>query len=119
MLESRRNSIGSLNGVLPEKLSVMEQVEKSRTIPSLDGLRALSVFAVILGHLKYKWLDRIPLNVSFRNGNQGVAVFFGISGLLITHVLLKDLRRNGNISLKRFYLRLPCASSRRFTFTCW
>ena len=83
----------------------MEQTEKSRTIPSLDGLRALSVFAVILGHLKYKWLDRVPLNVSFRNGNQGVAVFFGISGLLITHLLLKDLRRNGNISLKRFYLR--------------
>lgn len=83
----------------------MEQGEKFRSIPSLDGVRALSVFSVILGHLRYKWLDRIPFNVSFRNGNQGVAVFFGISGLLITHLLLKELRHHGNISLRRFYLR--------------
>jgi peptidoglycan/LPS O-acetylase OafA/YrhL len=79
--------------------------ENSRSIPSLDGLRALSVFAVILGHTKSEWLDRIPFNSSFRHGNQGVAVFFVISGFLITHLLLKELRREGWISLRRFYLR--------------
>lgn len=81
------------------------QGENSRSIPSLDGLRALSVIAVILGHTRSALLDRIPFNASFRNGGQGVAVFFGISGFLITHLLLKELRRDDRINLKRFYLR--------------
>jgi peptidoglycan/LPS O-acetylase OafA/YrhL len=79
--------------------------EKNRTIPSLDGLRALSVFAVILGHTQSEMLDRIPFNSSFRSGSLGVAVFFVISGFLITHLLLKELRATGTISLRRFYLR--------------
>ncbi len=84
-------------------ISTSEQ--NSRSIPSLDGLRALSVFAVILGHTKSALLDRVPFNALFRNGEQGVAVFFVISGFLITHLLVKELKRNGDISLKRFYLR--------------
>jgi peptidoglycan/LPS O-acetylase OafA/YrhL len=76
-----------------------------RAIPSLDGLRALSVLAVILGHSHSEWLDRIPFNASFRNGGQGVGVFFVISGFLITHLLLAELRRDGSINLKRFYIR--------------
>jgi peptidoglycan/LPS O-acetylase OafA/YrhL len=80
-------------------------VESRRSIPSLDGLRALSVCAVILGHSQSLFLDRIPFNASFRNGSQGVIVFFGISGFLITHLLLKELRGTGGINLKRFYLR--------------
>jgi peptidoglycan/LPS O-acetylase OafA/YrhL len=60
---------------------------------------------VILGHTHSKFLDRIPFNLVFRNGSQGVAVFFVISGFLITHLLLKELKREGQISLKRFYLR--------------
>ena len=79
--------------------------DNSRSIPSLDGLRALSVLVVILGHTKSAFLDRIPFNASFRHGGQGVAVFFVISGFLITHLLLKELRRTGRVSLKRFYLR--------------
>ena len=81
------------------------QEENSRLIPSLDGLRALSVVAVILGHTESALLDRIPFSASFRNGGQGVAVFFVISGFLITHLLIKELRREGQISLHRFYLR--------------
>jgi peptidoglycan/LPS O-acetylase OafA/YrhL len=76
-----------------------------RAIPSLDGLRALSVLAVILGHSRSEWLDRIPFNASFRNGGQGVGVFFVISGFLITHLLLAELRHDGGINLKRFYIR--------------
>jgi peptidoglycan/LPS O-acetylase OafA/YrhL len=79
--------------------------EKNRSIASLDGLRALSVFAVILGHTQSDFLDRIPFNAVFRNGNEGVAVFFVISGFLITHLLVKELRREGRLNLKRFYLR--------------
>ncbi len=79
--------------------------ESVRSIPSLDGLRAVSVFAVILAHTQSGFLDRIPFSASLRNGVQGVAVFFVISGFLITHLLLKELGREGGISLKRFYLR--------------
>lgn len=82
-----------------------EQRETKRSIPSLDGLRALSVCAVILGHTRSTLLDRIPFNHSFRNGDHGVAVFLVISGFLITHLLLKELRREGQIDLKRFYFR--------------
>ena len=78
---------------------------KDRSIPSLDGLRALSVLIVILGHTRSAFLDRIPLNLHFRYGGQGVAVFFVISGFLITHLLQKELKRTGQINLKRFYLR--------------
>ena len=76
-----------------------------RSIPSLDGLRALSVLMVILGHTESKLLDRIPFNSVFRRGPQGVAVFFVISGFLITHLLLRELKRDQNIDIGRFYLR--------------
>jgi peptidoglycan/LPS O-acetylase OafA/YrhL len=78
---------------------------KNRSIPSLDGLRAFSVLAVILGHVESPWFDRVPFSKSFGNGGQGVSVFFVISGFLITHLLLKELNRDGRISLKKFYLR--------------
>ena len=76
-----------------------------RSIPSLDGLRAFSVVAVILGHTQSTLLDRIPFNEVFRHGGQGVAVFFVISGFLITNLLLKELKRDDNIDISRFYLR--------------
>jgi peptidoglycan/LPS O-acetylase OafA/YrhL len=82
-----------------------EQAMNTRSIPSLDGLRAMSVFVVILAHTRSPLLDRIPFSASFRNGYQGVAVFFVISGFLITHLLLQELRREHHINLGRFYLR--------------
>ena len=40
-----------------------------------------------------------------RFGAFGVDVFFGLSGLLITGLLLKQWRDNGRISLRGFYTR--------------
>ena len=48
-------------------------------LPGLDGLRAISVIAVILYHAEVKW---------FGGGFLGVEVFFVISGYLITSLLL-------------------------------
>lgn len=79
--------------------------ERPRSIPSLDGLRAISVLLVILGHSESAWLSRIPGNWIFRDGELGVSVFFVISGFLITHLLLKELTREQTIALGRFYLR--------------
>ena len=76
-----------------------------RSIPSLDGLRALSVVAVVLGHSQSPFLDRLPFNSVIRNGHQGVSCFFVISGFLITHLLLKEQNRYGSIGLRHFYFR--------------
>ena len=65
-------------------------------IPSLDGLRALSVLAVIVYHANKLWLP---------GGFLGVEVFFVISGYLITLLLLAESEANGAVSLKQFWLR--------------
>ena len=65
-------------------------------IPSLDGLRALSVLAVIVYHANKLWLP---------GGFLGVEVFFVISGYLITLLLLAESEANGTVSLKQFWLR--------------
>ncbi|HEX4342276.1 MAG TPA: acyltransferase [Verrucomicrobiae bacterium] len=80
----------------------------SRRIPSLDGLRAISIFMVVFVHstdtINFpKWLIKKPL--TFIIGILGVRVFFVISGFLITTLLLRERERNGTISLSGFYKR--------------
>jgi len=81
----------------------------SRSIPSLDGLRALSIAIVILSHclpdMPPAIRDLTLTQAILSNGRLGVAVFFVISGYPITLLLLKELDRTGTISLKRFYFR--------------
>jgi peptidoglycan/LPS O-acetylase OafA/YrhL len=70
-------------------------------LPFLDGLRALSIFAVLTFH------SGGSLGVyCFKNGGwAGVDVFFVISGFLITAILLKERDKSGSVSLKNFYAR--------------
>jgi peptidoglycan/LPS O-acetylase OafA/YrhL len=79
---------------------------QQRRIPSLDGLRAVSILLVIGWHLSSSgsasWLQ--PL-WRIDSGNLGVRVFFVISGYLITSLLLAEHARTGTINLRRFYLR--------------
>jgi peptidoglycan/LPS O-acetylase OafA/YrhL len=87
-------------------------------IPSLDGLRGLSIALVIFGHaastnLAPAFLDR-PMFTSM--GNVGVRFFFVISGFLITTLLMRDIDKYGRIRIKVFYIRrslriLPAALS--------
>lgn len=80
---------------------------KSRNIPSLDGLRAISILMVIVAHSNNdfsRWI-RMPARSYIFLAHTGVAVFFVISGFLITNLLLKESEATGGISLKRFYLR--------------
>ena len=65
-------------------------------MPGLDGLRALSVIAVLLYHAELAWIP---------GGFLGVEVFFVISGYLITALLLAEWRQRGRIDLKTFWLR--------------
>jgi peptidoglycan/LPS O-acetylase OafA/YrhL len=84
-------------------------VKNKRSIPSLDGLRALSIFVVIIAHCNWYLPAAIQDSLAFRvvigNGSLGVAIFFVISGYLITGLLLREFDKTGTVSLKRFYFR--------------
>ena len=71
-------------------------------IPELDGLRAISVLLVISAHMKDRWAW------NWLDGAQGVAVFFVLSGYLITMLALREEAREGFVSLKAFYIRRIC-----------
>jgi peptidoglycan/LPS O-acetylase OafA/YrhL len=80
---------------------------KSRAdhMPSLDGLRAISISLVLLGHLAgTRGFVRLDLGVG-DYAHLGVVVFFVISGFLITRLLLSEHTKKGHISLKLFYAR--------------
>ena len=86
----------------------------SGRIPSLDGLRAVSIGMVLFAHVSGTRF--FPSFVSVRRdlGNVGVRIFFVISGFLITTLLLEEFWKTSRISLKLFYLRrafriFPCA----------
>jgi peptidoglycan/LPS O-acetylase OafA/YrhL len=75
----------------------------NRGIPSLDGLRAVSIGLVLLARLSgTRGFSRLDLTGL---GEFGVRVFFVISGYLITSLLLKECARTGAIRLQTFYFR--------------
>lgn len=66
------------------------------SIPSLDGIRAVSVILVVLSHSGYGAV--LP-------GGLGVTIFFFLSGYLITTLLIAEHERTGTISISQFYVR--------------
>ena len=80
--------------------------EKNR-LPCLDGLRAISIIFVLIGHAESTVPGRYPwwFQFAFARGDLGVFVFFVLSGFLITYLLKKEWTKTGSISLRSFYLR--------------
>jgi peptidoglycan/LPS O-acetylase OafA/YrhL len=76
----------------------------SRDLPSLDGLRALSIGFVLLGHASHDLSNRVE-TILARLAHFGVCVFFVISGYLITSLLWRDIQKRNEVQLSRFYLR--------------
>jgi peptidoglycan/LPS O-acetylase OafA/YrhL len=72
--------------------------ERSRRLPALDGWRAIAIAMVVAVHAGRG-------NPILEYGNYGVEVFFAISGLLITKLLLQEFDSTGSISLQAFYIR--------------
>jgi len=72
-----------------------------RRFPLLDGLRCIAIVAVIWFHS----VDGSNYTSLLTKGNQGVSLFFVISGFLITTLLLRERDGIGDISLRRFYIR--------------
>lgn len=81
-----------------------ENATSASRIPSLDGLRAVSIVLVMTGHAiqgPHPFLFRLLL----LHADLGVRVFFVISGFLITSLLLNERSETGGISLRLFYAR--------------
>ncbi|MEP9385425.1 acyltransferase family protein [Nocardioides sp. KR10-350] len=81
-------------------------VDRARQRSDIQGLRAIAVLAVVAVHVGIS-------NVT--GGFVGVDVFFAISGFLITQQLLREVERDGRLSLLGFYARrarriLPAAT---------
>jgi peptidoglycan/LPS O-acetylase OafA/YrhL len=72
----------------------------TRYFPALDGLRCFSIAAVIWHHSTPRQLEGVA-----GRGHLGVRLFFCISGLLITTLLLREKRVFGTIGLARFWVR--------------
>jgi len=69
--------------------------------PALDGLRGISIIAVVLFHA----CATSGLPDWFRGGALGVSVFFTLSGFLITTVLVREVEATGRVNLRRFWAR--------------
>jgi peptidoglycan/LPS O-acetylase OafA/YrhL len=69
-------------------------------IPSLDGLRGVAALAVVF----YHYLDPRKFGSLFP-GPYAVTLFFELSGLLITWLLLKEIDETGRLDRRRFYFR--------------
>ncbi len=65
-------------------------------VPSLDGLRAVSIAMVLLSHYGFRRV--FP-------GGFGVTVFFFVSGFLIARQVLAEQAVRGQLSLGLFYMR--------------
>ncbi len=78
------------------RLAIWDKPERRSGIPALDGLRAIAVALVLVGH------GGIP---GVGGGFIGVDVFFVLSGFLITSLLLDELGRTGRIELTGFWIR--------------
>lgn len=65
-------------------------------VPSLDGLRAISVLIVMVAHSGLHWI--VP-------GGFGVTMFFFISGFIITTLLVREQAKHDRIDVGSFYVR--------------
>jgi peptidoglycan/LPS O-acetylase OafA/YrhL len=70
--------------------------KQPKTIPSLDGIRAISVLLVVVAHSGFEAL--VP-------GGLGVTIFFFLSGYLISTLMLAENERTGGINILNFYAR--------------
>ena len=79
-------------------------------IAGFDGIRGLSVIAVVFTHLHvYVALNEAGLLSSsvlpMVHGSAGVQAFFILSGFLITYLLVKEYEETGKICIRFFYIR--------------
>ena len=85
-----------------------------KRIPSLDGVRAVAIFLVIVLHISqhYQWppagtfaFKLLPGRDGAIWSGDGVGIFFVLSGFLITTLLMREFGKRGTIAIGPFYVR--------------
>jgi peptidoglycan/LPS O-acetylase OafA/YrhL len=102
------------NKKLPGKpASEVINMKKRIYFENLDGLRFLCFLSVFLVHSFNSESSEIKGNPIFHfvrynlfgRGNLGVNFFFVLSGFLITFLLIEEKKLNGQVNLKKFWIR--------------
>ena len=82
-----------------------------RTLPNLDGMRAVAILLVLLFHGLYNsdtaaWprLHSVA-EIAGKVGAMGVLIFFSLSGFLITLRLIWEEQQTGDFSVRAFYVK--------------
>ncbi|XP_074595938.1 nose resistant to fluoxetine protein 6-like [Brevipalpus obovatus] len=97
---------------------ILDTSEADSSIRAIHGLRVISMFWIIGGHsysFGMQWLffqnshllgpfSRVIINQVLANTNFSVDCFFFVSGLLVAHSMIKELKKNNRINLIKFYL---------------
>ena len=91
-----------------------EKAIPAARIPSLDGWRGIAILLVLASHTAIAFRHIIYVPHVDAIGQHGVAIFFVLSGFLITRLLVSEEQTNGKIDLRGFYVRrffrlAPCA----------
>jgi len=82
-------------------MTPFDRFRQTRFFASLDGLRCLSIIAV----LAYHAFGYRSAGTFWHSGYYGVDLFFAISGFLITTLLLRERDQTGGLNLQAFYAR--------------
>jgi peptidoglycan/LPS O-acetylase OafA/YrhL len=110
----------------------MKAQEKNTYDPSIDVVRFIAFFAVFIHHFVYRGGNSIsenpntywtwgPLDLFAFFGSEGVTIFFCLSGFLLSRILIGEINKTGDLSVRSFYMRRilriwPLYFS--FIFTC-
>jgi peptidoglycan/LPS O-acetylase OafA/YrhL len=87
----------------PANIRTFDAFKASSYFNSLDGLRAISIFLVLLHHVP-RFRSSLIQTLQ-ENGRYGVSLFFVISGFLICTLLLREEEKTGRLDLWKFYGR--------------
>lgn len=84
----------------------MKQMKGTIHLPGLNGLRAIAALSVMWGHVfQSTFGDWGFVGFALPVVDDGVTLFFVISGFLITYLLLHEKEKTQDVCVSKFYIR--------------
>lgn len=99
--KAQKHKVSAVPEAHARRIQQRERLMSIRYRPDIDGIRTISVSAVMIYHAQFFLGDHKLLSGGFL----GVDVFFVISGFLITSLILREVESTGAFSFTQFYLR--------------